>query len=61
MAFEEGNEELACRSCGAAHQLRWSRNIFREISTVNCLKCGGIVYHGKSLRDYFSVDLKPTG
>lgn len=60
MAFEEGTEELACRACGAVHKLRWSRCIVRERSTVNCIKCEGIVYEGKGLRDYYSVRLKPT-
>ena len=52
MAFEEGIEELACQACGAKHHARWSRMPVRERVRLDCKACGGILYEGKTVRDY---------
>jgi hypothetical protein len=57
MAFEEGTDRLICPDCGAEHVAKWSRMPVREMQTVGCKACGGILFKGRTVHDYFEVDL----
>lgn len=58
MAFEEGQEELACPACGAKHTAQWSRMPVRERVVLKCKGCGGILYEGRSHRAYDGLRLQ---
>ena len=57
MAFEVRTVSLVCPGCSAKHIAKWSRIPVREYQTVVCQACGGILYAGKSVLDYFEVKL----
>jgi hypothetical protein len=57
MAFEEGRDTLICEHCGAKHKARWYRLPVREEQSIRCKACGDILRQGKSIRDYFNVEL----
>lgn len=57
MAFEERTEEKTCSACGTLHRLRWARLPVRELTTVKCCACGHVMFRGKSVRDYYEVQL----
>ena len=57
MAFETGTETLACPTCSAKHVALWSRMPVKELATVHCQACGGIVHRSNTVRDYYDVQL----
>lgn len=57
MAFQEGNDQIVCRACGAVHDARWSRMPLREHTTIRCLACREIAYQGTTIRDFFDLTL----
>jgi len=57
VAFEEGVQEAVCFSCGAVHDLRWSRMPVREEACVRCLACRTILVRANTVRDYYEVRL----
>ena len=52
MAFEEGTERITCKTCETQHKVRWSRLPVRETERLWCLQCEGILYEGKTTREY---------
>lgn len=57
MAFEEGTEILTCPNCKARHSAKWSRMPVREMQTIRCDACRGILHSRSSVRDYYEVNL----
>ena len=57
MAFEEGSDTLICNHCGARHKACWYRLPVREEQSVRCKVCRNALTKGKSIRDYFNVEL----
>lgn len=57
MAFEVRTEQMVCRSCGAGHNLKWSRMPVRERATVKCKGCDSVLFAGNTVRDYYEVNL----
>lgn len=57
MAFEEGTDQLDCKACGAEHKARWYRMPVRDSAKLGCKKCGGVLFEGKSIREYHEVTL----
>ena len=57
MAFEYGKATLTCSTCGAVHETKWSRMPVRELQTVPCSRCKGVLYQENGLRDHYEVKL----
>ena len=57
MAFQEGTETLTCPHCGTHHKASWHRLPVRDEQLVRCKACRKPMLHGKSVKDYFDVEL----
>lgn len=57
MAFEERTVQMTCPACETNHAVRWARMPVREISTVKCIKCDTVMFHGNTVLDYHQVRL----
>lgn len=58
MAFEEGKDQITCGSCGAAHELKWSRMPVCEPMKVTCLACRAVIFdRRRTWKYYYHVSL----
>lgn len=57
MAFEVGKQEFTCPSCNALHRAKWDRLPYRDHETLHCLRCGEVLFSGKTPHAYHDLHL----